>query len=367
MKKLLFILPALPDYEPYVFNYFRIAEENTIGYDVVCWNRKGEKVELPDNYFVYQHPTNDAYSKLKKIKEIYGFYRFVRKTIRGKDYQTIFTFTIADSVFFTSFLTHKYKGRYVFDIRDYSPMIKNRFFYMRIKRLIQNSACNVISSEGFKAWLPDQYRYIVCHNTDVEKIRQSTVLQKVETNKKELTVLTIGSLRNIATNQRVIDALSNKKDIKLRFVGDGMGAPVLKLYCEENRYNNIEFYGRYKKTEEDDFVMESDLINILLPRCANSDYVMANRFYLSALFRKPMIVNEGCFQAEQAKKYGLGLVVGDIDNLYETLVSYWENLDWNQYDANCSSFLDVVFNEMQVFKDTITRIMLREITADSFN
>ena len=367
MKKLLFILPALPDYEPYVFNYFRIAEENTISYDVVCWNRKGEKIELPDNYFVYQHPTNDAYPKLKKISEIYGFYLFVRKTIRGKKYQTVFTFTIADTVFFTPLLTHKYKGRYVFDIRDYSPMIKNRLFYTRIKRLFRYSACNVISSEGFKAWLPGQYKYIVCHNIDIEKIKQPTASHKVETDKKELTILTIGSIRNIATNQKVIDALSNKKDIKLRFVGDGIGAPVLKQYCEENHLTNIEFFGKYKKLEEDGFVMESDFMNILLPRCANSDYVMANRFYLSALYRKPMIVNEGCFQAEQAKKYDLGLVVADIDNLYDTLVLYWKNLNWNQYDANCSRFLGVVFDEMQVFINTIKEIMIGKTVASKLD
>lgn len=358
MKKLLFILPALPDYEPYVYNYFKMAEENAVSYDVVCWNRKGESVEFPSHYFIYQKPTNDAFSKVKKIMEIYGFYHFVKKTIRGKGYQSVFTFTIADSVFFAPFLTRKYKGRYVFDIRDYSPMIRSRFFYNKVKSLLRNSACNVISSEGFKAWLPTEYEYVVCHNIDTGKIRHLTVSYKTEPNQETLTVLTIGSLRDLTTNQDVIKALSEKKDIKLRFVGDGIAAPALKLYCKENNYSNIEFIGRYKKIEEYAYVKDSDLMNIMLSRGINSDSLMTNRFYLSVVNRKPMIVNDGCFQAEQARKYGLGLVVSDVKCMYEEIVSYWEHLDWKEYDANCSRFLDVVYEDMKVFKNIIQQIMI---------
>ena len=358
MNKLLFILPALPDYEPYAFNYFRMAEENNVDYDVVCWNRKGESVDFPPNYVIYQQPTNDAFSRLKKIREIYAFYRFVRKTIRGKEYQAVFTFTIADSVFFALFLTRKYKGRYVFDIRDYSPMVKNRFFYNRMKVLLRNSACNIISSEGFKEWLPLEYEYIVCHNIDTEKIKQLKELPKSKPDRDTLTVLTIGSIRDKVANQKIIDALSDKKGIKLCFVGDGMAALLLEQYCKNNHFSNIEFFGRYKKNEEDGFVRGCDMMNILLPQSVISKYLMANRFYLSALFRKPMIVNEGCFQAEQVQKYGLGLVVSDEDDLYEKIVSYWENLDWNQYEANCSRFLDVVSEDMQVFRNVVQTVML---------
>ena len=307
MERLLFILPALPDYGPYVYNYIKLANDCSVGYDVICWNRKGVEVSFPDNYYVYQHPTKDSYRPIKKMLEIAGFSSFVRRMIRGKKYRLVITFTIADSVFLASYLKREYKGKYVFDIRDYSPVVNSRFFKKSIDTLLRYSAVNVISSAGFKSWLPARYDYLICHNTDLGRIRQSIdYVDFGSVRSGELSILTIGAIRDFSANKSVIDAFANSSTVQLSFIGDGNATPALKKYCEDNGVQNVSFYGRYKKEDEDEFVKDCSMMNLIMPHNMISDYLMSNRLYLSARFRKPVIVNDHCFQAEQVRKYDLG-------------------------------------------------------------
>lgn len=356
-NKLLFIIPARPEMVPYVYNYINIANDCGRKYDIVCWDRRGEGREMfPNNYFVYYHPTSDRYSSFKKLKEIYGFYRFVRRSIKGDKYAAVFTFTISDSLFFAPWLTRCYKGKYVFDIRDYSPMATSKFTRWLVKRLLRFSAINVISSEGFLRWLPKGFNYTVCHNTDLEKVRQSIgIFERRDGADGRIRILTIGNLRNPDANQMVIDSLANKNDIELRFAGSSAKTGAyLQDYCKENKIENVFFTGRYNKEDEDDIVRNHDMVNIMLPHDKISDYLMSNRFYLSARLRKPMIVNEGSFQAEQVKKYGLGLVISNDCDMYMGIKDYWEKLDWVDYNNRCIQFLKDVCKDLNQFNYAVT-------------
>lgn len=356
--KILFIIPGMPDYVPYVYNYFKIAEEAGKEYDVVCWNRRGIEIDLPENYVVYNHLTRDSYPALKKLREIYGFSRFVRKTIRGRKYDAVFTYTIADSLFYGFWLPRSYKGRYVFDIRDYSPLIRNRFSGWIIKRLLGASAMNVISSDGFRKWLPKGFDYTVCHNTDLNKVRQSIENYELRQQDGTIRLLTIGNLRNTIANQSVIDALANRDGIELQFAGGGV-SDILQLHCEENNIRNVYFSGRYRKEVEDSIVQQCDLMNIMLPHDMVSDYLMSNRFYLSVRFRKPMLVNDNCYQADVVRRYGLGLVAIVDDSLHDKVLDYWNSIEWSQYNENCIKYLRDVCEDLDKFKKNVEKIMRR--------
>ena len=357
MGRILFILPALPDFEPYVFGYIKIADECKVDYDVICWNRKGEDVSFPDNYYVYQHPTSDLYTPVRKMIEITGFSSFVRRVLRKNKYSLVFTFTIADSVFLAPLLTRKYRGNYVFDIRDYSPIVDSPFFKPSFRFLLSHSAINVISSEGFKNWLPDKYEYLLCHNTDIDKIKESLKYSKPIANKQDINILTIGALRDVISNTRIVDAFANRKNVLVSFVGDGNATPLLRRYCEEHNVINVSFHGRYHKEDEDGFVEKCDLMNLLMPHNSVSDFLMSNRFYLAARLRKPMIVNDNCFQARQVEKYGLGIVVKESEQLNDVVESYYKSIDWQALDDNCIRFLNDVYDEQTHFRKIIKRII----------
>ena len=366
--RILFILPALPDYVPYVYNYFNIAESTGREYDVVCWNRNGMEVNLPTSYLVYNHPTKDGYPTIKKLSEIYRFSRFVRKSIRGREYDAVFTYTIADSLFFGFWLPRSYKGCYVFDIRDYSPLISSRFSRWIIKHLLGASAINVISSEGFRRWLPDGYNYTVCHNTDLDKVRLSTYNYNLRVSVKEenyiypkrddstIIIITIGMIRDYKANATLVEAFANKEDVEFRFAG--AGGEKLQLLFESEGIKNVSFSGRYRKEEEDDLVRQADMINLFLPHTLNSDTCMGNRMYLAARLRKPIIVTDNSWQAEVVEKYNIGVCVEWDDDLYSKITNYWNNLDWAVFDAGCNAFLRNVQNDMNVWETKVRNIMI---------
>ena len=367
-NKLLFIIPALPDYVPYVYNYFKIAEDCGREYDVVCWNRNGVDAALLSNYIVYNHSTKDSYPMLKKLREIYKFSRFVRKSIHGRKYDVVFTYTIADSLFFGFWLSRCYKRRFVFDIRDYSPLISMRFPLRIIKKILGASAMNVISSDGFRKWLPDGYNYTLCHNTDLDKVRLSTDNYNLRVSVKEenyiypkrddstLIIITIGMIRDYKANATLVEAFANKEDVELRFAG--AGGEKLQCSFESERIKNVSFSGRYRKEEEDDLVRQADMINLFLPHTLNSDTCMGNRMYLAARLRKPIIVTDNSWQAEVVKKYNIGVCVEWGDNLYSKITGYWNNLDWIAFDAGCNAFLKKVQNDMNVWESKVRNIIL---------
>ena len=359
-NRILIIVPLLPDFAPYVYNYYRIVEDCGGEYDVVCWNRGGiEGLELPSNHIIYDQPTDNNFSPIRKLLEIYGFYRFVRRSVRGRKYQFVFIYTIADSIFFTPWLISRHNGRFIFDIRDYSPLIDHRMTRWFVCQLLSHSALNVISSEGFLRWLPKEYRYLICHNTSIDKARSFINYGLRRERDGVIHVMNIGALRDVESNLEVIKRLGNRDDIMLDFVGDGDAAPELKQYCWNHAVSNVAFYGRYKKEEEEQFVRQCDMMNVFLPADKKSAYLMSNRFYLSVCFRKPMIVNKGCFQADQVRKYGLGLVIENDEDMYAEVVRYWESIDWQKYNENCVRFLQDVCDELDRFRKEITQVVER--------
>lgn len=137
------------------------------------------------------------------------------------------------------------------------------------------------------------------------------------------------------------------------FTGSGPASEALKEYAEKNEIINAEFTGRYNKTDEEEIVLKHQMMNAYLGRDVNSDSLMTNRFYLSALMRKPMIVNEGCHQAEVAEKYGLGIVLQAQDDFEERIESYWKDLDWGSYNNNCNLYLTDVLNDFKTFEQKL--------------
>ena len=158
-------------------------------------------------------------------------------------------------------------------------------------------------------------------------------------------LLTIGQIRDSHANATVIDALQSNKEIELYFVGSGNSVPALQEHCRINNSERVTFLGRYKKEEEASIVEGYSMINSFMDHDINSDSLLTNRLYLSAILRKPLLVRGGTYQAEVVSKYGLGLVVNDAKNLADDIMNYFEGIDWNQYDSNCRRFLNEVKTE----------------------
>ena len=359
MRRILFIVPAMPDYAPYIENYLSLAKACAVPHDVYCWNRKGEQVSLPANYHVYQHPTDDTFPAWRKLAEISCFYHFVKGAVRKESYSSVVIFTVQNALFFRRWLVRRFSGRYILDIRDYSPILRAGFFRKRLASLLAHSALNVISSEGFKRWLPAGLPYVICHNIALPD-EGKPVIPGFTGKNNPIKLLTIGALRDADGNIRLIDALRQEKRVALHFVGEGHATPILQDSCRREGLEQVSFSGRYKKVEEDGFVWDCDMMNLLMSDNITSNSLMSNRFYLAARFCKPILVSAGSYQAELIKKYCLGLVVSAADDVGAAILSYWDSFDPDALHAGCVGFLEDVYQDMMVFKKSVQSLFFTE-------
>ncbi len=360
-KKVLLISPASLAEAPYVKPYMDLFKREKIAFDFLFWNRKLEETsQLPSNYIPYNQKTSNGYSCLKKLFMIYGFYKFAKSFLKESEYSTIVIFTIQHAVFFESFLLNKFKGNFILDIRDNSPIGRISFFKRKLVNLIAHAATTVVSSEGFLQWLPDcgKDKYTIAHNVTLENICCFSHRDCDISHKDKLRILTIGSIRDLDSNSTVIKNLANNPHFELEFAGAGPAIDGLQALKKQLNASNVLFTGRYIKSDENDIVQKADMINIFFDHNINSDTLMSNRFYLSVMMRKPMIVNEGCFQAEQVRKYGLGVVIGEGEDMAQKIADYWKSFDSRAYNEACVQFLTEVENDIAIFNKRIIKIVL---------
>ena len=300
--KVALLLPAEPEKAPYIQYYIDVFKEKGIEYDVIAWNRSGNNPKVLERLIMYEAPSPDTLSNIKKVRGFWGFKQFVEKTVRQKQYDRLVVHTIMLAVFMSSFLKRYYGGKYILDIRDECSLYG--IMKLRLPVLLKYSFCNVISSWGFKTWLPEA-EYVISHNIGFRwKEKMNMPAPDSFFHHQPLDILTIGQIRHFDGNRVLIDELGNRGNMKMHFAGDGVDVPRLVEYCKEKKINNVAFSGRYLKENEDDIVSTSDFVNILLPQ-TRVQQAMANRFYLAILNYKPVIVNAESIQVEYVKKYGL--------------------------------------------------------------
>ena len=356
MKKILLIGVAPLSDSPYIRSYMEIMEQNNIPFDLLFWNRHLDSTEqLPNNYIAYNLYTDNKYPYWRRSWNIWRYARFASKWMSKNDYAYVVVFTIAHAIFMSQALQKKYYKNFVLDVRDYSPLCKIGYFRKRLERIIENSVYTVISSAGFLRWLPNSgtYHYVVAHNTMrsmLDAYINAGGSKVMIPDSSKLKILTIGQISYYDSQECFVNHLSNCDGVSLSFVGAGPASELLKQYVEEKKIKNISFAGRYEKKDEVSIVKPYHMINIWLKHSLNADSCMANRFYLSALLRKPMIVTKGSHQGDLCERYGLGVVLDESDDFVEKIRTWWGNFQADKYEEGCQTFLRTVSMDVDAFE-----------------
>lgn len=347
--KVLLILPSDPFSAPYLQYYIKVLEENNIVYDVCCWSRNKE-VKLCGNYRVFDKRCVGR-GLLKKIYLFYLYRKFVKAQFYSENYDVVIVFTIQMAIFLSDVLLHCGK-KYILDVRDYSIILKIPFVSCLFKDIIKKSSSCFISSWGFTKWMPNYKGYYISHNIDKRLLSKNDdiFIGKFE---NHLVILTIGALRDLDSNIRLITGLANDCHFTLNFVGKGSATQPTQKFIDDNSIKNAEVRGWYDKIEEEAIVLQADMINLLLSDGLNNKTLMANRFYLSVLYRKPLIVSAGTESAYYAEKYYLGVVINDDDCLKDKILDFWENFDSSRYNYGCNEFIALVKADIDKFESKL--------------
>ncbi len=321
---------------PYVNTYKRAFEKLGYAYDVILWDRDGSDASAPIRY---GSGNVNLDNPLLKASAYIGYSRFIKKTVLENGYDKLVVSGPHLAILLSSFLRKRYKGRYVVDYRDIA-IEQNPLLGKIYSRVLDDSFCNVISSSGFKNYLPDKHDYLISHNFDFDAAVNSLSSDKPHFGDAiPLRVLTIGYIRNFSSNIKIIQTLGGNDDYSLKFVGRGDATETLKEYALLHKITNVEFAGYYKKEDEASIVKECDFINIFFPNDVEHSAIMSNRFYLALIHKKPMIVTAGSTQAALVEEYGLGVVVDECDNLDSEIKKYLSAFDYGAFCEKCNGLL----------------------------
>jgi hypothetical protein len=333
---------------PYVRYYTEILDKMGVSYDIVSWNRFG--VEEADVQAFNLRSRLDK-NIVGKMIDSFRYCRFVKSRLRQGAYDKLVVFTLQNALMLCPFLKKRYAHNYIVDIRDYS--VAQKFFRHRLPGTIQNAAMTVISSSGYKAWLPQASHYVIGHNTSAFRPLEMRARIEGQTTYK---ILTIGAIGYYDANRAMIEHLADSPMFELEFVGSGLAEQVLKDFVASHKIKNVSFRGRYAKQDEPRFLEGVTLISILMDDSINSMTLMSNRFYLSLIYGIPMMVDSGTEQARWVEKYDLGVVIDKRYGIKEQIVRYLRAFDRERFDAGRKASLQIVLQDVDEFESKLKKV-----------
>jgi hypothetical protein len=348
--KIALILASNKCYAPHMHNYIKILKENNIDFDIIIWN----KDNLIENECIsYDKKIDNTKSRFFKIKDYVSYSKFVIAVLKSSKYDKIIVFTIFLALILYPFLKKKYKNLFIFDIRDYSPILK--MFKNIINPVIKISYATVISSPGFKNWLPKNQNYLISHNYQFyEELLNDEVLN---CKRDKNIILTIGFIRDIETNISMINSFCNDDRYILQYVGRGIGYNQLKEYVENHKINNVRFLGGYEKKDENKYLNNISLMNILLNDDINSKTLMTNRFYLAISNNVPVIVNENSTQGHYVSKYKLGITINSFDDVNLKVTKYLNDIKREDFLKGRDLFLFEINKDQIEFESSFNNFI----------
>lgn len=126
-------------------------------YDVILWDRDGSDASAPIRFC--SNGVNLENSLLKAVSYV-KYSQFIKRIVLANKYDRLVVSGPHLAILLSSFLCKKFKGRYILDYRDISveqkPLLRNIY-----SKALVNSFCNVVSSPGFKKYLPQEYKYLI--------------------------------------------------------------------------------------------------------------------------------------------------------------------------------------------------------------
>lgn len=341
------------NYLPYMEKYVQFFEERGVEYDIVCWQRE-EKPTLhrPHEHDYYEEAKDGV---LNKIGSYLRFRRYVLGLVKENRYDKLVVLTTVPALFLKGTLRRRYKGRYLFDFRDYSHEKFGPYRHM-VDKLIADSALTTISSHGFMEFLSENKKIVMNHNiTFHEPVADAPDLRQ----KQVINIGFIGGVRYYEENVALIEKLKNTFRYQLWYIGKATNDCDLQGYCAQHEVTNVSFVGKYDNAQKPELYRSIDLINSIY---GSDSYevttALPNRLYEACLFKKPIISSKGTYLGEVIERYGLGLVVDvETDDVKQLVDDYVNRFDREAFVRGCENFLKIVKKDEENLYSALERFV----------
>lgn len=350
---------------PYLRSYLSLLCASDTA-EVLYWDRRGTDSERKEGNVTYRPYT--AGRPRGRLSRRLGYIPAVRTVLRalsrGAYDRAVFLQTHA-AVCAGSILKKKYSGRYIVDVRDFT--LENIALYRVLERGVMRRAYRtVISSEGFRAFLPEG-RYTVVHNAPADL--SYTPIRSALPDPRDpacypLRVCFFGNMRPILHPQmkKIVSALGTDERFSLHF--DGFGCEELSSDGVFASAKNVHLSGPFDPSETQSKYAACDLVN----NCYGAhnrylDHALSNKLYYAAKFSIPVLVSPGTYSAALAEEYGFGVPYDPDTVSASDLLARIGALDPDRMRAGCAAFLSRVAAEMETFSQTVRAFYSSDLSA----
>lgn len=330
-------------YCPYIKRYIERLEKGQQDYKVFFWNRGSFEMKLSDHYIYYDKSSELTISKIEKFRDFVKFRKWLTRQLSLYHCDKIIALSTLSGVFLGRYL-YSGKTKYMFDIRDYSYEHVKPFYAVE-KKVIENSAVTVISSAGFKAFLP-KHNYIIAHNFNRNDVVAGATFKKTE---GKINFVWNGVMRYYEFQKQYLNALKNDPRFNIIFHGDGPELSLFKEYCASNGFENVVFTGAYDNSDKAELLRNAHILNNCYGHAKSAEkkvkYAVPNRFYDGIIYHIPQIVEPEGYKSEWVKKAAVGENFAANESFADKLYEYYMNIESQDFNKACDTALDQVIKE----------------------
>lgn len=348
------ITPGNKKYTPYIQNYIEILNSNKCEYKVMSWNKASLDEDGVDCSFDF--PVNDSNRK-KMFLGYIGFVRKCKRFIKKNKIDKLIILTAAPAFFLGVNFLLKFKGNYILDIRDDSPLIRK--FPNHFKNICKLAKTVVVSSDEYTPWIGR--KTVLCHNIDLEQFRIHQKDEPIKSFHTPIRIVFAGVMIEGPCNVEVLKAFRNDTRFVHTFVGrDSLGKQFVREFVENSGMTNVSFEGAYNKDEIINIYREkADLVNIFRAKTTVNRNALPNKLYEAVLSGKPIVVFEHNVAISYlAKKYKLGIVIPEkTTQINEFVFNCIEHYDYYDYSNGRKLFLEQIVKDMKEYETAVRKLI----------
>jgi len=333
---------------PYINIYADFCAAKGVEYEVVYPDRDHLKETA-------KYPTIpvDWDSKKHKLLNFLSFRTRVIKYLKRTKPDFVIVLTTMPAVLLSGYLSKHYKGRYLVDVRDYT--YENVGFYYGLERqALKNAAMRVISSPGFKNFLPEG-DYNLCQNVNPEYASG----KGGEFRRKDapVTIAYVGSIAYKKQCMRLIKLVEKDERFCFYFHGGEGADRQIADYLEANPNDRIKAFGPYQPSEKVAIMSNVDILfNAYGNGCKLLDYALSNKLYDSFYMQLPLLTSPQTAMSEEAGPYSFDI---DLENetTLDGLWAWYQAIDGEAFAAYSEQYLKQVFEAQDAFYDRLGQVL----------
>ncbi len=336
-------------FSPYISPYIDVLKKFNAETELIYPNRDG--IDEVFNYCKLIPIKWDP--RANKAANFISFRKAVIKQLSSVKYDFVIVLTTFPAVLLGGFLRRKYKNRYLVDVRDFTHE-NNKIFYELEKKALKNAAMRVISSEGFKNFLPS-YDYCLCQNTS--SAYRTGAKHFYSKNNGEIVVGYVGTIAYKEQCRKLIDLIKSDNRFSFYFYGNETGDGTIKRYVQNLKCDRIKYFGEYGPDEKGRILESVDvLFNVYGNDRPLLKYALSNKLYDSMYYKKPLLVSPDTAMQNESGEYSFAVDLDetkDLNGLYE----WYKKIDADAFEKYADSYLLNVFKQNDVFEDRLKQAL----------